>query len=558
MPTVLDLLGVPPPAGISGVSLVPLMTGAQRELGLDAYSEAMYPLHHYGWSDLRALRSGRYKVIDAPRPELYDIDRDPQGNDQPVRRAAGARRPHDRAAAHAGRRVREDRRRRCPPSTSIRKHGSGSRRSATSGRSSPARPIRARGERIRRTRSGCSTSWAQATELSQGSRARTTKPAFDKVVAPAPRGPPAGPAGHRRVVHARARSTCSHDEPDKAVEYFKQTPRAEARLRPRRLQPRPGLPTAGRRRCGAGGIRALPDDRPEGSVRPLPDGRDLARSRATCRAPRSCSGARWRSIRRWRRRKNALGVIALQRGDPAGAERLIREAIATKPDVRLGALQPRAARRAARRRPAGRTGVLRGAEAAPRQLQGGVQPVAALRAGGRSRRPDWRAETVDREQPAVRRGTFLPGQGVSRLGKPPRRGDRHGPEGTGARAAIRVRPARALRPGRRVQPAGTQPGGRAGAGPGRALDAQARAGSGRHGEARPAGRAPSRKQKSPGAAELPGFEWSTPACGQNIQRPPNVTCRAPLQRGRRLVQLRWNPRSSCSDTRPVASSPSRC
>jgi arylsulfatase A-like enzyme/tetratricopeptide (TPR) repeat protein len=77
MPTVLDLLGAPPAQGISGVSLVPLMTGAKRELGLDAYSEAMYPLHHYGWSDLRALRSGRYKVIDAPRPELYDVDRDP-------------------------------------------------------------------------------------------------------------------------------------------------------------------------------------------------------------------------------------------------------------------------------------------------------------------------------------------------------------------------------------------------------------------------------------------------------------------------------------------------
>ena len=77
MPTVLDLLGAPAAAGISGVSLVPLMTGTKRELGLDAYSEAMYPLHHYGWSDLRALRSGRYKVIDAPRPELYDVDRDP-------------------------------------------------------------------------------------------------------------------------------------------------------------------------------------------------------------------------------------------------------------------------------------------------------------------------------------------------------------------------------------------------------------------------------------------------------------------------------------------------
>ena len=81
MPTALDLLGIAPPAGISGVSLVPLLTGAKTELNLDAYSEAMYPLHHYGWSDLHALRSGRYKVIDAPRPELYDVDADPQEED---------------------------------------------------------------------------------------------------------------------------------------------------------------------------------------------------------------------------------------------------------------------------------------------------------------------------------------------------------------------------------------------------------------------------------------------------------------------------------------------
>jgi arylsulfatase A-like enzyme/Tfp pilus assembly protein PilF len=76
-PTALDLLGVPVPAGLSGASLTPLMTGAQRELGLEGYAEAMYPLHHYGWSDLRALRSGRYKLIDAPRPELFDLERDP-------------------------------------------------------------------------------------------------------------------------------------------------------------------------------------------------------------------------------------------------------------------------------------------------------------------------------------------------------------------------------------------------------------------------------------------------------------------------------------------------
>jgi arylsulfatase A-like enzyme/Tfp pilus assembly protein PilF len=78
MPTVLDLLGMPEPKGLSGVSLVALMTGAKKEMGLDTYTESMYPLHHYGWSDLRALESGRYKVIDAPRPELYDLQRDPE------------------------------------------------------------------------------------------------------------------------------------------------------------------------------------------------------------------------------------------------------------------------------------------------------------------------------------------------------------------------------------------------------------------------------------------------------------------------------------------------
>ena len=78
MPTVLDLLGVPTPKEVTGASLVPLMTGSASELNLDAYSEAMYPLHHYGWSDIRALRAGRYKVIDAPRPELYDVDQDPK------------------------------------------------------------------------------------------------------------------------------------------------------------------------------------------------------------------------------------------------------------------------------------------------------------------------------------------------------------------------------------------------------------------------------------------------------------------------------------------------
>ena len=77
MPTVLDLMGVAPPKGIAGVSLAPLMTGDRKTLDLEAYAEALYPLHHFGWSELRAWRAGRYKAIDAPRPELYDLERDP-------------------------------------------------------------------------------------------------------------------------------------------------------------------------------------------------------------------------------------------------------------------------------------------------------------------------------------------------------------------------------------------------------------------------------------------------------------------------------------------------
>jgi arylsulfatase A-like enzyme/tetratricopeptide (TPR) repeat protein len=76
-PTLADLLSIPLTDRVDGRSLVPLMSGAARELGLDAYAESMYPRYHFGWSDLRSLTSGRFKYIDAPRPELYDLEQDP-------------------------------------------------------------------------------------------------------------------------------------------------------------------------------------------------------------------------------------------------------------------------------------------------------------------------------------------------------------------------------------------------------------------------------------------------------------------------------------------------
>ncbi len=77
LPTALELLGVRTPERLAGASVVPLMTGAKKELGLAAYSEAIYPRFHFGWSDLRALTAGRYKFVAAPRPELYDLQQDP-------------------------------------------------------------------------------------------------------------------------------------------------------------------------------------------------------------------------------------------------------------------------------------------------------------------------------------------------------------------------------------------------------------------------------------------------------------------------------------------------
>jgi len=77
MPTVLDLLGQTPAPAADGRTLVPLMNGAARELRLEAYSESRYGFDRFGWSPVMSLRQGRFKLIQAPRPELYDLASDP-------------------------------------------------------------------------------------------------------------------------------------------------------------------------------------------------------------------------------------------------------------------------------------------------------------------------------------------------------------------------------------------------------------------------------------------------------------------------------------------------
>jgi arylsulfatase A-like enzyme/Flp pilus assembly protein TadD len=79
LPTVLDLLGVALPQALkpAGVSLASALRGGSDPAPRPQYAESLVPLLHFGWSDLRVLRDGRWKYVLAPRPELYDLATDP-------------------------------------------------------------------------------------------------------------------------------------------------------------------------------------------------------------------------------------------------------------------------------------------------------------------------------------------------------------------------------------------------------------------------------------------------------------------------------------------------
>jgi arylsulfatase A-like enzyme/tetratricopeptide (TPR) repeat protein len=85
-PTLMDLAGLLPPATIDGRSLRPALAGGTVP-DEPAYGESLFTHLNLGWAPLRAWRRGRFKLVDAPRPELYDLSADP-------------REAHDVAAAH--------------------------------------------------------------------------------------------------------------------------------------------------------------------------------------------------------------------------------------------------------------------------------------------------------------------------------------------------------------------------------------------------------------------------------------------------------------------------
>jgi len=77
LPTALDLLGRPRPPELEGRTLVDAINSAET-VQPAAYFEAMDANLTRNWAPLDGIVSSRYKLIDLPVPELYDIRADPQ------------------------------------------------------------------------------------------------------------------------------------------------------------------------------------------------------------------------------------------------------------------------------------------------------------------------------------------------------------------------------------------------------------------------------------------------------------------------------------------------
>jgi arylsulfatase A-like enzyme/Tfp pilus assembly protein PilF len=77
-PTILEMAALSPgTVPLAGRSLAAPLRGEPTPAEQAGYGESLLPLLHFGWSDLRTLREGRWKYIQAPRPELYDLRDDP-------------------------------------------------------------------------------------------------------------------------------------------------------------------------------------------------------------------------------------------------------------------------------------------------------------------------------------------------------------------------------------------------------------------------------------------------------------------------------------------------
>ena len=77
-PTILALAGSAAGPSKHGRSLEPVLRGSGPLPPATIYSESLSPRYHFGWSELYALSDDRYRLIRAPKDELYDLSQDPK------------------------------------------------------------------------------------------------------------------------------------------------------------------------------------------------------------------------------------------------------------------------------------------------------------------------------------------------------------------------------------------------------------------------------------------------------------------------------------------------
>jgi len=77
MPTVLQTLKVNIPSQVQGRNLLPLIRTKEHDEARSLYAETFLPRLHFNWSELRGVETTNYHFIDAPKPELYDLAKDP-------------------------------------------------------------------------------------------------------------------------------------------------------------------------------------------------------------------------------------------------------------------------------------------------------------------------------------------------------------------------------------------------------------------------------------------------------------------------------------------------
>jgi len=76
MPTVLDFLEIDWPGHLDGTSLLPVMGGNSADERV-FYIESVFPWEALGCAPVKGLIEENYKFIDLPKPELYDLEKDP-------------------------------------------------------------------------------------------------------------------------------------------------------------------------------------------------------------------------------------------------------------------------------------------------------------------------------------------------------------------------------------------------------------------------------------------------------------------------------------------------